>query len=609
MNSRFRIEVKLKVRGPFLTSTGTDTSRGIDRVFARNLEDKHVIHGSHIKGKLREALSELAFGNQLPGFDLIHQFGRENADGHYLPERGNLLFGDFALLDDAEGENTATRTSINKMTGTALEHALQTAEIISKPGASSRWQGEISFFAKDINSAKRLRDALKLGFQWMTNLGAVKGSGYGRMEAVELSEPNQYSHVPVVKTHIKSETITLSLDFQSEFFVGSLARGSNYKESEQVIPGAALKGAFARHLNAICGGADLTAPINPQNGEVVKNFPDLCKWFGLIRFAHAFPSKDHKRPVALPFSTVKGAKDGQLYYLSFISEPRLMPDRKAPNYQVDWKDDDFGQPMQECGWASCERINKTRTAIRDETRTAEENKLYTFQYISPLDRQGQKINWIARIDLPHELHEREAERQRLQADLRDALNSGWCLLGKRDALFQLSMQDGAPELPQKRHQLAQSGAQLAVVVLQTDALLFKGSTYADDPGYSLHEIYSRYWREVTQATWSLSRFYARQKMAGGYLGRRYPLESFYYPYILTEAGSVFILERQSNSQGSEILTKLEKHGLPLPDEIVQNISDKKNIWQTCPYVPENGYGEICVNLEWHWQKSQKLQNI
>ena len=26
-------------------------------------------------------------------------------------------------------------------------------------------------------------------------------------------------------------------------------------------------------------------------------------------------------------------------------------------------------------------------------------------------------------------------------------------------------------------------------------------------------------------------------------------------------------------------------------------------WQRCPYVPENGFGEIAVDQDWHWEKA------
>jgi hypothetical protein len=28
----------------------------------------------------------------------------------------------------------------------------------------------------------------------------------------------------------------------------------------------------------------------------------------------------------------------------------------------------------------------------------------------------------------------------------------------------------------------------------------------------------------------------------------------------------------------------------------------KPIWKFCPFVPENGYSEVAVNLKWHFEK-------
>ena len=81
------------------------------------------------------------------------------------------------------------------------------------------------------------------------------------------------------------------------------------------------------------------------------------------------------------------------------------------------------------------------------------------------------------------------------------------------------------------------------------------------------------------------------------------LKEPYYPYVLTEAGSVFILRAHSQeiTLARERLEYLEQHGLPHPDGIKRTRPDE--LWRDCPFVPENGYGEICINLAWHWEKN------
>jgi len=94
-------------------------------------------------------------------------------------------------------------------------------------------------------------------------------------------------------------------------------------------------------------------------------------------------------------------------------------------------------------------------------------------------------------------------------------------------------------------------------------------------------------------------------MTGGYLAKKlYPLYSdCYYPYVLTEAGSVFVLELQS-PLADEALNRFVENGLSLPSQIIALFPEEEDHyehWKNCPYVPENGYGEIIVNLDWHWR--------
>ena len=49
-----------------------------------------------------------------------------------------------------------------------------------------------------------------------------------------------------------------------------------------------------------------------------------------------------------------------------------------------------------------------------------------------------------------------------------------------------------------------------------------------------------------------------------------------------------------------------KHGLPLPDW-AENLYG--NNWQTCPFLPENGFGEIAVNLDVHWDNAPKPTEV
>ena len=107
----------------------------------------------------------------------------------------------------------------------------------------------------------------------------------------------------------------------------------------------------------------------------------------------------------------------------------------------------------------------------------------------------------------------------------------------------------------------------------------------------LHDLYSDYWQQHSDNGLSLVRYFAQQKRYGGeYAKRHYQQAQPYAPEWLTEAGSVFVL-RVANEYGLRCLKAWQQQGLPAASD-----SDGQSpTWKTTAYLPENGYGEICMN--------------
>ena len=85
----------------------------------------------------------------------------------------------------------------------------------------------------------------------------------------------------------------------------------------------------------------------------------------------------------------------------------------------------------------------------------------------------------------------------------------------------------------------------------------------------------------------LKNFFAAQRFAGRYHAtRRRPYGKPYYPFLLTEPGSVFLVETEV-----EKLKDLVRFGLPLPALKHAAALD----WRNCPFVPENGFGQITAD--------------
>jgi len=103
---------------------------------------------------------------------------------------------------------------------------------------------------------------------------------------------------------------------------------------------------------------------------------------------------------------------------------------------------------------------------------------------------------------------------------------------------------------------------------------------------NLKNSYQAYFQQVFGSGCTLFNFFAMQKMLGGYLQRRRNANAGYYPYFLTTAGSVFVLD----GADCEKLQKTLATGLPLPSWAGAG----SEAWHTCPFVPENGFGEIAL---------------
>jgi hypothetical protein len=221
-------------------------------------------------------------------------------------------------------------------------------------------------------------------------------------------------------------------------------------ESEKIISGSVLKGSLASCINRFCGTLPLYTPIDLNNKAVVKQFPDLARNFADIRFTHAFPCPPNakERPVFIPLSTVKVSN--QIEDVALLPEPVLHESEKASAFQIDWKNrrDKNGENIDNLfGWAEHRIVNKTRTAIHPQLRKAFENKLYTFQYISPYAPQHQeeqnsqlKNIWYSNIRLPESLDDETLEK--LSQQLFHAVVSCWTYLGKRRVRVSINLEPG-----------------------------------------------------------------------------------------------------------------------------------------------------------------------
>ena len=599
---KYTLDISITLLGPFLTASTGMGAYGVDQSFFRDYKGNLVVPGSHIKGKARMAMRELA-SLEVGLFDIDFLFGRLCEDGSYEPQRGALHFSDFVCSD---GESMLrTRVSIDAKTATASQNQLWTHESPYESGTPISCAGKVSFWAESGEQAGDVAGALKLGLVWLTNLGAEKGVGYGRIKAVEMGEPvKRAANV----AHVVSFTDACQLRIKpiDPIIVGGIQKPrTNFIASEKHIAGGVIKGALATSLNRAFGVRPVHQPLGPETADRYPGFENLVAQFEKVRVSHAFPAQEGAgRPVKLPLSAVNvlpganGVPVGGDVALS--TDNGLVTGGMAPFYAVDWK-----IPVLYAGAANPREIYRTRTAIDHTTRRSQEGQLYTYTYLCPEEEpeSGQEptqVAWIGNVDFSGV---DAGVHQAVSREFGMAVTQYLDQLGKRNSRVEIQVQAHFAEPALQSFDVGHEG--WAIVTLQSDCMMLDPKKVAAlDVGADLSALYDEYWQALHGGTLKFVDFFASQSFRGGYLFHRYlgaGKDIPYEPYYLTDAGSVFMFEVQDENGAKGLLETWKNGGLPLPQWAMEKYgADGRLIWQNCPFVPENGYGEIAVNLEWHW---------
>ena len=331
--------------------------------------------------------------------------------------------------------------------------------------------------------------------------------------------------------------------------------------------------------------------------ELAVRFELLAEHFEAIRVTHAFPVlADQPRPVRKPISTIE--VNEKFYDRALLPAADLLVDERAPAYFVDAK-----KMTEFWGAASPKEGFVTRTSIDDDSRRSLEGELFTYSFYYPQDRDGKPVEWVCNVDFNAVLAE---VRPQVREQFARAAAAYLDRLGKLNAAARVQIRAGVAPPAVTCRELVHAGK--VIVTLQTDALMLDPQdVLALPPGTDLSALYADFWSALSRSELKLVDFFAHQHFQGGYLYHRYlgaaeraAHPNQYYPYYLTGAGSVFILE--PTGPGPQVcLERWLQCGLDLPDWAGKKYSlPGASLWQTCPFVPQNGYGEIVVNLDTHW---------
>jgi hypothetical protein len=258
----------------------------------------------------------------------------------------------------------------------------------------------------------------------------------------------------------------------------------------------------------------------------------------------------------------------------------------APAFQIDWKDD--SDVKKAFDWPELSRELRVRHQHDMETRRAKDEQLFAYDMVAP--HEG--VAWQARVDLSHVPQD---AKPHVWGGLKVLLELGFLGIGKTKA------RSGGVVVATCTSEPISAKVDCFVVTLQTPAFLCDPNPARKSNVGSLPDHYKEIWAEISKLQnngtqcLEMVRFFARQSLFGGYLGQRFGKGKPYNPFLLTAAGSVFVLKAVDGMQeeAQAVLADWQNHGLPLPSWVKDRYGDN---WKENPFVPENGYGEVAVNL-------------
>lgn len=595
------LNVALTLQGPVLTKSTAAGRPGVDAPMARDWRGRRSLPGTLIKGKLREAWTEMQ--ETVPTFDvrideLLGRRTGNRADGGapaVAPHRGRLRFSDFEDERPDASSGSRYRIRIDPELGSVAKGAYQVIEAPYKAGERVVFRGTIRFVAADGHEAGQVASGVERGLRWITALGAARTIGFGRLLGASIEVTTAEAELAFAG---RGDMLPLALTPESPFCVAARRITDNLFESQDRIPGGVLKGAFVSTWMALIGKPTDTlvdAATDPAR-------PDLCQQFDKVRFTHAFPAPAGSmlRPVQYPLSVVQVRDGGGSFYdVALSSGPGLIRG-EVPDFDVDWKN---AAPVRDhFGIIEPKRELRIRTAIDPDLRRAAEHDLFAYEAVVP-----EGCVWLGSIDLGLVPTNRDGVRAQLLEVLRHGLRD----IGKTKASATVALP--AALRPKFDALVEPIDGSHWVVTLQTPAILTDPDDLRGAGDRQCKNAYNEVWRELSGENLELVRLFARQELAGGfYLHRRFQ-SGDYYPYLLTSAGSVFVLRATGDpDRGRQCVREWWEHGLRLPAwarERFRRDGRDGDDWRNCPYIRENGYGEIAVNLPVHVGRNPQTQGV
>jgi hypothetical protein len=573
MNKRYKIDIAVTLKSPYLVHASEPSVIGLDAVLMRDHNNRFVLPGGLVAGRIRAAWREfakLSSGVEIP--KATSWFGTESTD--WFEGSGRLICKDL-VIDNLQlqplYDSTFTRISEDENTGAAKHGALQFIEQVTKAGCPLTFKGTWVTFANQ-SEIDQLVHWLKKAIVWNTQLGANRNIGFGQLNNVEIKVNNDNLAGNQSSRDLSGENCRLPFSMRTDeaICVSAALMKGNLLQSANVISGGVIKGAIAKKLLATSGErniADLAASSA------------LARNFDLLRVLHGLPSSGAERSTAIANSIIELDND----FADVLTKTAVLKD-KAPKFIHDWKSSafsryaDFGNNLA----PRLGRQTRVRTAIDQDKLIAEDGKLFAWESVFLLNDTD---TWRSEFDLSRIPDE---DRTSVANLLLDLLHDGLDFVGKSKAHLNCTFEKSV------NFDLPKTGPW--AVMLNTPTPLFTVDQLDKlGPNRNLLAVLTEAFSDLSRDSIVVKNFFASQTLAGGkFLKERFQqTATTYKPWVLTEAGAVFLLEAMPGKEeiAHAFISKWIAHGLPLPTAVVKVHG---NNWDTNPYIPENGYGELIL---------------
>lgn len=538
----------ISLESPFLFGGYDVQTFGLDASQERDYRGVPIIPASEITGQIRNAVELIAPERE------IELFGQ--ADGS-VSGRGAIWFNDCVLEGEVAKMDT-TRVAIDPKTGASKTGHLQTVELVRAPGDKATFRGSFFVLAGDEKEATEFVDVIRKSTGILRSIGRYKTAGFGRVLESEVEKPRETSFLAIPKKQAARDCV-LSFGLDRALLVDTKRLSNNLLQGRSVIPGSVLKGALAEKLRL--------AGLDCSKGTV------LGQLLSDTKIGHARPYLGERQlDQEFPLSLMSDPKGENWYDAAKDQEwSEATKNHELLSFGPDWKK----YPKSE----TTQTYTRTRNQINRETGAAKESILFTQVMVSPVV-SGKEIVWRSEIAFPEQTTQ---EEQEATEQISGALSTGLFGIGKtRAVMAKISVEDKHPETP--------SIGDVVRIVLTAPLMMLRAKDMKSSS--SLQEAVEDYWKQVSGGALQLrSRegsplYFADQEYVGGWpIQNMSPFgQSTVESFVLLKPGSVFCLLVKNKSDAERHLSKWLTVGLPLS---AQNLG-----WESCPYLPENGYGAI-----------------